>query len=172
MKPLTRVLVMVNLIILLVYTTYYVQNKETILSDGALLLFELAPVDPRSLIQGDFMVLDYAVSRGFNQDSLPKKGYFVVTKDAQGVAQKERVQVSTTPLNPGEFLVNYTKPDWQINIGAESYFFEEGTASIYEAAKYGGIKIDNAGNSLLIGLYDEDRKLLGGENERITEGEN
>jgi uncharacterized membrane-anchored protein len=113
------------------------------------------------------MVLDYAVNRGFNQDSIPKTGFMVVTKNAEGVVQRERLQRSKAPLNSGEFLVNYTKSNWRLNIGAESYFFEEGTASVYEVAKYGGIKIDNAGNSLLVGLYDEDRKLLGGENKVI-----
>jgi uncharacterized membrane-anchored protein len=58
MKPLTRILVIINLIIVLAYTVYYVQAKETILAEGELLLFELAPVDPRSLIQGDYMVLN------------------------------------------------------------------------------------------------------------------
>jgi uncharacterized membrane-anchored protein len=86
-----------------------------------------------------------------------------VTKNAVGVAQRERIQPSTTPLSPGEFLVNYTMPGWQMNIGAEAYFFEEGTGPVYEVAKYGGLKIDNAGNSLLVGLYDEDRLLLGEE---------
>jgi len=165
MKPLTRILVIVNLIIVLVYTVYYVQAKETILAEGELLLFELAPVDPRSLIQGDYMVLNYALSRNVNQDSVPKTGYMVVTKNAEGVAERQRLQSKTTPLNAGEFLVNYTMPSWQMNIGAESYFFEEGTGEVYEAAKYGGVKIDNAGNSLLVGLYDEDRLLLGGVNE-------
>jgi uncharacterized membrane-anchored protein len=50
-----------------------------------------------------------------------------------------------------------------MNIGAESYFFEEGQAEVYAVAKYGGIKIDNAGNSLLVGLFDEDGELLGSE---------
>lgn len=163
MKPLTRILVIVNLIIVLVYTVYYVQAKETILAEGELLLFELAPVDPRSLIQGDYMVLNYALSRNVNRDSIPKTGYVVVTKNAEGVAEKERIQARTTPLNTGEFLVNYTIPNWQMNIGAESYFFEEGKGEVYEEAKYGGVKIDNAGNSLLVGLYDKDRQLLGGE---------
>lgn len=160
MKPLTRILVMVNLIIVLIYTLYYVNAKENILSDGELLLFELAPVDPRSLIQGDYMVLNYAVSRRVNRDSIPKKGYMVVTKTTEGIAQRERLQANTTPLKDGEFLVNYTIPSWQMNIGANAYFFEEGKAEVYAAAKYGGIKIDNAGNSLLVGLFDENKELL------------
>ena len=40
-------------------------------------------------------------------------------------------------------------------IGAESYFFEEGQAELFEKACYGGLMVDKNGNSILIGLYDE-----------------
>lgn len=162
MKPLTRALVIINLILVLAYTIYYVRSKEAILAEGELLLFELAPLDPRSLIQGDYMVLDYAVSRGIDRDSVPKTGFLVVTKNAEGIAVRQRIQAKTTPLNSGEFLVNYKIPSWSMEIGAESYFFEEGTGATYEAAKYGGLKVDDTGNSLLVGLYDENRELLSG----------
>ena len=60
-----------------------------------------------------------------------------------------------------EFLIKYTSQGWRgINIGAESYFFQEGEADKYENAKYGGIKVNHQGNSLLIGLYDENRKKI------------
>lgn len=160
MKPLTRILVLANLFLLLAYLFYAVRTKETILTEGELLLFELAPVDPRSLIQGDYMELRYAVADGVYRDSADRTGYLVVSKDADGVAQKVRLQPETTPLSSGELLIRYSFPGWQMKIGAESYFFEEGTAGVYEAAKYGGLRIDDAGNSLLIGLYDENRQLL------------
>ena len=75
-----------------------------------------------------------------------------------GVAKKVRIQEKRTPINDNEFLIEYTSREWRgINIGAESYFFQEGEAEKYEKAKYGGIKVDNKGNSLLVGLYDENR---------------
>jgi uncharacterized membrane-anchored protein len=48
----------------------------------------------------------------------------------------------------------------QMHIGAESYFFEEGQAKKFEVARYGGIKVDDAGNSVLVGLYDKNHKLI------------
>ena len=57
--------------------------------------------------------------------------------------------------------IEYTSKGWrEINIGAESFFFQEGEAEKYDKAKYGGIKVDSEGNSLLIGLYDEKRKKI------------
>lgn len=160
MKPLTRALVMINLIALLGYMIWSVSEKEILLEEGELLLFDLAPVDPRSLIQGDYMTLRYAEARNFMTDSIPKTGYMVVTLDSLGVAQKQRLQETTEPLNKGEYLVNYTASNWRLNIGAESYFFQEGQAPLFDSARYGGVRVDEAGNSLLVGLYDTERRLI------------
>lgn len=160
MKPIFRALVAINLILMLAWFAWSVNEKETLLEEGELLLFELAPVDPRSLIQGDYMTLSYAVGRGWRSDSFPKTGYIVVTKDENGVAQKERLQAETAPLAPGEYVVNYTSTRWRLNIGAESYFFQEGQGQRYEAAEYGGVRVDGKGNSLLVGLYDKEQRLI------------
>ena len=161
MKKYNRLIIFLNLLLLLLYINHSVMKKEEILKDGQLVLLELAPVDPRSLMQGDYMALRYAVSRNIDYDSLPKRGYCVVRVDTNGVADKVRFQKDLTPLNDGEYLINYTSPDrWNLNVGAESFFFQEGQAEKYEKAKYGGIKIDKSGNSLLIGLYDEQRKKI------------
>ena len=47
-----------------------------------------------------------------------------------------------------------------INIGAESYFFQEGDAEKFEKAVYGGLRVDNKGNSVLVGLFDENKKQI------------
>lgn len=151
---------MANLLIVLFFFNGSIVKKETLLSDGQLLLLELAPVDPRSLIQGDYMRLNYGISSNQNVDSISKRGYCVVKLDSIGVAKKVRIQSAQTPINTGEYLIEYTAGKWGINIGAESYFFQEGSSEKYEKAKYGGVKIDNAGNSLLIGLYDKDRQKI------------
>jgi uncharacterized membrane-anchored protein len=146
-----------NLILLLVYFNYSIFKKETLLKEGQLVLLELAPVDPRSLMQGDYMRLRYNLSRN-NDVDIPKRGFCIVQLDSNNVASKVRFQKDTSPLNEGELPIEYTSPNnWNINIGAESFFFQEGDAEKYEKAKYGGLKIDAKGNSLLIGLYDGHR---------------
>ncbi|MCH2034099.1 MAG: GDYXXLXY domain-containing protein [Tenacibaculum sp.] len=146
-----------NLILLLVYFNYSIFKKETLLKEGQLVLLELAPVDPRSLMQGDYMRLRYNLSRN-NDADIPKRGFCIVQLDSNNVASKVRFQKDPSSLNEGELPIEYTSPNnWNINIGAESFFFQEGDAEKYEKAKYGGLKIDAKGNSLLIGLYDEHR---------------
>jgi uncharacterized membrane-anchored protein len=140
----------------MVYFIHSIVKKEELLKDGQLVLFELAPVDPRSLMQGDYMTLRYKISEDIHSEKISKRGYCVIQLNRSGVANRIRFQKDLTPLNKGEYLVEYTSPDhWKINIGAESYFFQEGQAKKFEKAKYGGVKIDKNGNSLLIGLFDE-----------------
>jgi len=158
MKKYKWILILINLIILLGLFNNSILKKEELLSNGQTILLELAPVDPRSLMQGDYMRLNYDISNNIDTDSISKRGFCVVKLRENGVAEKVRIQENKTPINGNEFLIEYTSREWRgINIGAESYFFQEGEAEKYEKAKYGGIKVDNNGNSLLVGLYDENR---------------
>ncbi len=153
------IVILVNLIVLMVLFNRSILKKETTLSEGKLVLLKLAPVDPRSLMQGDYMRLNYSIARG-KTDSITKRGYCVVKLDANAIAEKVRFQEKLEPLNDKEYLIKYTAGSWSINIGAESFFFQEGEGERFEKAEYGGLKIDSKGNSILIGLYDEKLKLI------------
>lgn len=161
MKKYKWIVILINLILLLLYFNYSVTEKETLLKNGRLVLLELAPKDPRSLMQGDYMALRYKMpDHNFGIDK-NKRGYCVVTIDSNDVATITRFQQNISPLNANEHIIKYHSPNlWDINIGAESYFFQEGEAEKYEKAKYGAIKIDAEGNSLLIGLYNEKLKSI------------
>ena len=161
MKKYKWAIILANLAIILFFFNRSIIQKEDLLANGKLILLELAPVDPRSLMQGDFMLLRYKVTRGINGDSISKRGYFVVKPDSSGVSQRVRIQDGTIPLNDGETLVEYTVANWRfVNVGANSFFFEEGQAEKYSKAKYGAMKVDGKGNTLLIGLYDEKRLMI------------
>ena len=156
MRKYKRIIIVLNLIMVLGLFTRSILKKETLLSDGQLILLEVAPVDPRSLMQGDYMSLNYAIAENIDRNTIPKRGFCVVKLEENGIAHRIRIQANKTPLSKNEYLIAYTSRKWQgINIGAESFFFQEGEAEKYENAKYGGIKVDHEGNSLLIGLYDE-----------------
>ena len=161
MKKYKWVIILVNLLLILGVFNYAMMKKENLLADGQLILLDLAPVDPRSLMQGDYMDLRYAISQNINNDSIPKRGFCVVKLEENGIANKVRLQEKRTPLKENEFLIEYTANEYgEIHIGAESYFFQEGEGEKYEKAKFGGIKVDEKGNSLLIGLYDEKLKKI------------
>lgn len=151
-------IIILNLALLLFYFNFTLFKKEEILKKGDLVLLALAPVDPRSLMQGDYMILNYHIAQLFGSDTIknPKQGYCVVVLDSNGVANKLRFQKDLSPLKEGEYPIKYSSTEkWNMHIGAESFFFQEGHGEKYSKAKYGALKIDERGNSLLIGLYDE-----------------
>lgn len=154
------IVVLVNLVVVLALFNWSVIAKEDTLENGKLVLLKLAPVDPRSLMQGDFMRLNYAISQTPDLEKLSTRGYAVVKLNAKQVAQLVRYQPKKEPLHHGEQLLKYYKGEWTLSLGAESYFFEEGQAKTFEQAEYGGLKVDAEGNSILVGLYDKNYNLL------------
>lgn len=155
MRKYKWIVIVINLILIFLYFTFSVVSKEKLLSDGKLVLLKLAPVDPRSLMQGDYMSLRYEIAQNLHIDSIPKRGFCVIKTGPKGVFERVRLQGNRTPLNTGEQLIGYRSDKWTINIGAESFFFQEGESKKYEKARYGGLMVDKNGNSLLVGLYDE-----------------
>lgn len=160
MKKYKEVLIAVNLIVVLIFFNYSVYEKEQILSQGRLVLLKLAPVDPRSLMQGDYMQLRYEIAQNVDIQKLSKSGYLIIKNDEVAIANKVRFQKDPSPLHKDEVLIKYRLTEYDLNIGAESFFFEEGQAEKFESAEYGGLRVDENGNSVLTGLYDKNKKLI------------
>ncbi len=140
-----------------------VAQKEYVLASGRPVLLELAPRDPRSLMQGDYMVLDYKVSREHQQEleQQPRDGHLVLRLDEQGVGHFVRFDAPETPLAPGEFKLRYRVRQDRVRLGAESFFFQEGHADRYAQARYGELRVAGSGSSVLVGLRDAERQPMG-----------
>ena len=157
-----RATVLVGLVLILAFFNWSVAKKEALLRDGKTLLIELAPVDPRSLIQGDYMRLEYRIARDLSgHNEWPRDGQLVVTASADNVATFVRRHEEGTPLAAGEHLLHYRRRGGRIKIGTDAFFFQEGHAPRYERARYGELRVDGSGESLLVGLRDEQRQPLG-----------
>jgi uncharacterized membrane-anchored protein len=143
--------------------TGLIVQKEYLLAHARPVLLELAPVDPRSLMQGDYMVLNYAISRdqGWENEGRPRDGNLVLKLDEQGVGRFVRFHEPGSELGPEEFLLRYRVRDGRVRLGAEAFFFQEGHAERYEAAKYGELRVASSGSSVLVGLRDAKREVLG-----------
>ncbi|MEY4484068.1 MAG: hypothetical protein RL693_1520, partial [Verrucomicrobiota bacterium] len=59
-------------------------QKEQTLANGRQVFLKLAPVDPRSLMQGDYMSLRYEIARKFEPEKINKDGRLIVEVDARG----------------------------------------------------------------------------------------
>lgn len=138
-----------------------IAHQESVIRSGTAMLFELAPVDPRSLMMGDYLRLDYKIARDRGWEvEWPRDGHLVVARDADGVAQFVRRREPWTPLAPGEHLVRCRIRDGRVRIGTDAFYFQEGQASIYEHARCGEVRAAASGTSVLVGLRDAQRMPL------------
>ena len=150
------------LAVVLAVVNLQIADKEKTLSAGETVLLRLAPVDPRSLLQGDYMALRYAIAgEVFGLASQqPVGGRMVVTLDENRVAAYARLD-DNTGLASDEKLLVYRLRGENLRIASDAYFFQEGTGETYARAAYGELKVDNDGDAVLIGLRDAEFNRLG-----------
>ena len=170
-------LVGVFVIALLGAVNYKVQQFEDVLATGKPVVLKIAPADPRSLMQGDYMVLDYAILSELQQSQFSpesnesnettgidelspsgKKAYILVHLDKNHVATFCEAQ-SETPTDfkhctPNVYLpVRYKY--WSHKLPSQEYFFAEGKERYYAQAEYAEYRFKN-GVLLLARLLDQD----------------
>jgi len=143
---------------------YSIYSREQILRHGEIVLLQLAPVDPRSLMQGDYMALRFQIMGGaFGRvaaKEFPHDGAVVLTLNEQHVASFHRFD-DGTPLASDEVRMVYRIRNGQPKFATNAFFFQEGDASLYESAEYGQFRVATNGESILTAMRDEDLKLLG-----------
>lgn len=144
-----------------VFVNFYtmIAARQAQLRNGCTVYLELAPVDPRSLMQGDYMALNYAVMNQLNhsQSHEPQiqSGTIIVHLDARNVGTFVRYD-DGSPLAPGEVRLKYHHTGWRAQIGAESYFIPEGSDATFRRATYGELKVEPDGTPLIVALCDKD----------------
>jgi len=149
-------------------------GNERTLSHGQPVLVELAPVDPRSLMQGDYMTLRYALDTQIS-DSLPSRyddtawrtaprsHYAYLTLDEAGrVTSLHSTGPELAPLPEGSSLALKLRGQARRpSIGPNAFFFQEGHGAVYEAAKWAELRVDPSGKALLLNLRNEALEILG-----------
>ena len=141
----------------LAVTGLQVWHKERLIGDGRPVFVELAPVDPRSLIQGDFMRLAFSIPSGIDPPAAVLGGarpQVVASVDARGVATLLRLYEPGVPPGEGELLFELTPKDGRWTLATDAWFFREGEAERWQAARYGEFRVTPDGAALLVGLAD------------------
>ncbi len=155
-------------LVFLAFITFSILKKESIKAHENIVLFELEPIDPRSLFQGDYMELRYAINEAVmnSEENLPKSSSGILNfRIIEKVASPPFWSNSSSakPNLESEALVGcirFYRHSSQIRFGAEQYFFQEGEAKTFENAKFAGLAISKDCESVLVGLYDENKTLL------------
>nr|WP_218185658.1 GDYXXLXY domain-containing protein [Salidesulfovibrio brasiliensis] len=80
--------------------------------------------------------------------------------DADGVGRMVRVD-DGTPLAGDEYRIRYRRDSRSYRLGPDAFFFEEGSAHVYNRAEYGEFRAADDGSVVLVRLLDADGKPLG-----------
>lgn len=161
MKRYKTILVMLNLLGLLAFVNYAAFQNEKIRDYGVTIYLELTGNGlKRPLVQGDVINLRYTIAKGLFFDTLYRHGYVVVKLDSNAFATRVRFQQFAFPKAADEYIIEYVKNTAELRIGPEQYFIQQGQSKKFESAKYAALKVDTAGKTLLMGLYDQQFKKI------------
>ncbi|MEH7222668.1 GDYXXLXY domain-containing protein [Bacillus sp. JJ1566] len=154
---------LIGLILLLQigFLGYQIGSNESLLKNGKEITLELAPVDPRSVMQGDYVILRYEIAE-VNELKNVHSGnrvYILAKEDKDGIYQREEILTSIDPkkyqLAEDEVLIAGKYNGYnEVILGIESYFVKEGTGlDLQRDAKFAKVKISKNGNALLETIY-------------------
>jgi uncharacterized membrane-anchored protein len=155
----TRTVILLGALLVMVAVNYSIYGKEQIIRTGEPIYLELAPVDPRSLMQGDYMALRFQLADAIEGSlSVAPSGASQrapIALDDRGVAKL------ATDGAESELLIRYRIRNGQVWLGTNAYFFEEGEASRFADARFGEFRLDRAsGEAVLVRLRDGEMKAL------------
>ncbi|MES2635117.1 MAG: GDYXXLXY domain-containing protein [Pseudomonadota bacterium] len=149
----------------LAVANYSIWQKESLIASGQKVFVALAPVDPRSLMQGDFMRLNYNIpttdDASLQQGMADARPHVIAQRDpVTGVATLVRVAPSNAPLAAGEIRIELTPIGGRWMLVSDSWFFREGDGDRWQAARYGEFRVAPDGKALLVGMADANLKTI------------
>lgn len=163
MKRARWMITLAGLALILVLANWDIAQKRTVIANGQVLLLELRPADPRSILQGDYMRLalaDAAMPGADGIVDMPYRGTVILALDENRVGRYARPD-DGSPLKDGELRVQYRRhQEWRrprLDYGAQSFFFQGGDAKFYEGARYAVLRVSEDGSTVLTDLAGEDR---------------
>ena len=163
----------------IVYSFGVKADRDQLILTGKEIMLELAPVDPLSLLQGQYLIIDFKLEDAeieFDENEINSEkvsyGYrhhrIVLSYNESGVAKFNRFE-DDQPLNSDELLFkvrrairrNNTKYFYKIDVSQNSFLIEENTEKKYEEkAKYGVFRVGPDGDYVLVDLADKDLNKL------------
>lgn len=153
---------------ILVAVNFAIWQKEQLLAHGKTVILALAPIDPRSLMQGDYMRLRFQAEQDmqrylpYKKDSSVADGYVIVSLNEQHIGEVQGVVSELPPtLAVNQWPLRYRIRAGELRFATNAFFFQEGHADDYAQARYGEFKVNNDGEMLLANLRGQHLEVLG-----------
>lgn len=152
--------IVASLLLTLLVANGAIWQKETLIRTGRPVFIALAPVDPRSSMQGDYMALDFQLPALDRNDLQTLRRAKVIAKiDDRGVAEMQDLAGQRT-LAQDEIVIELVQTGSGLRPAANGWYFKEGEALRWSRAKYGEFRIDGQGRALLVNLRGPGLELL------------
>jgi uncharacterized membrane-anchored protein len=152
---LPHIFILGALVIMVTINTIII-DKELTIPQSSIIKIELRPVDPRSLMQGDYMRLRYNIPSIIIKAH--PKGQLKLTLDANHFVTQYSLYEGE-PLKENQRLLNFkSKKYGRVHIGSESFLFQEGKAKHYAKATHAIFYLTPSGGTILKDLYVPPKK--------------
>lgn len=161
-------------IVWIIIVSLWIIRSEYTLNTGIKVLLKTIPVDPKDLLMGDYVILNYEIGqipekyKNNNDYSLNKDVYVVLKTDINNIATIDRIIIGEKPDKPLYIKGKISKcntiiPLWKtgvcINYGIENYYVKERTGMDLERNLRNGalveISVDKYGNAKVKGFVDK-----------------
>lgn len=160
----SRVVILVaTAVAILAVVNTQIMGKQRIVDSGDTVLLRLAPIDPRSLLQGDYMALRYAMANDVAraaQSAQVSDGRIVIELAQNGEASFVDLYQGQ-PLSGTERLLKFRKRGESVRLASDAFFFEEGEWDTYSSARFGELRVSEEGDAVLVALRDAAANRLG-----------
>ncbi len=154
----TRILMAIGALLVFGTVNWQVVGKERLRANGQVVYLDLAPKDPRSLMQGDYMALNFDAARQIGrQIDVGHDGprVAVLKLNPRRVADFARLD-NGVPLNPDEMRFRFRIRRGQVWLGTNAFFFREGDQQRYESSRFGEFRVNDQGDAMLVDLRDKE----------------
>jgi uncharacterized membrane-anchored protein len=148
----TRPLIVVGLVLVLGAVDWSIWGKERIKSSGAVVYLDLAPLDPRSIMQGDYMALRFQLAQEIERQ-VKSEGREGEARLADLAVDEKGIARLAPEGTPGAIKFRYRIRKGAVWLGTNAFFFEEGSDERFASARYGEFRVDTgSGEAVLVGL--------------------
>jgi len=153
-----RILLLLGALLVLGAVNLSIAGKESIKGGGEVVFLQLEPVDPRSLMQGDYMTLRFALARDI-QSSGHTGSEGPLREGERRLApialDDKRIARLAAPGTAAPLRIRYRMRKGAVWLGTNAFFFEEGSEKRFAPARYGEFRLDReSGEAVLVGLRD------------------
>ena len=167
MRPWVRIAFWAIVAAQLVFLIGFIGVREAALRTGTEVVLQTVPVDPRSLLQGDYAILDYEIARlpDWMDELATGRTVYVALREERDAWTSSAYTDERSRVDGEVFIRGRIDRTGHADFGIGTYFVPEGTGHIVERAQDVKVvvRVDRNGNAVIEDLlvdgepFDPDR---------------